>query len=294
MNAVVSVSNYLISPRKTLSFHPARQLKTWMCILLVAFLSCENRERPSEESETLPRETDTRTSYEGMIPIDEHNNLYVELSMLPSGPLGEGTYDIREFLDSGVSRKQISSFRGKYSTLYGENPDERLIQFHNSALAEGLKRTYLTPGFRANITDSRLNVLRTEPFRTTDLTVKVSGRNKLTVLDDYLNTVTIEGDFNLVRRTSRVFTLEGYFRHNGDSADFFEMNTAETWAVSKYGEYGKAIRQYHQLATKKFEFTYMKATGFSIQHTHRDGREIEALVIKKVLQMTASPGVEID
>lgn len=264
-------------------------MKQCMCLLLAVMFSCENGKRAPEESAIAAEENNTRISYEGRVPLDDSSSLYLELTMFPAVEPGEGRYDLKEFVEKGNTFRQSSSFEGRYSTLYGDSPEDRVVQFRNSAGNEGYKRTYIAPGFMGNITDSRLKMIRTEPFRTTDLAVRISPEKKLIILDDHLRPVSLESEFNLVRCTSKLFTLEGYFRHNGDSADFYEMNTREAWAVTKYGDYRKAIRQYHQLTSDKFEVTYLKAVGFSTSHTNKEGREIDALVIKKVLQMTAAP-----
>ena len=263
-------------------------MKNWICIVLVACLSCGKPTELKEESTILPEENDNSVLYEGRVPLDEGNNLYIELTMVPSARLGEGSYEMKEFAETDSTRDHTFTFAGQYSTLYGETLEQIVIQFHNSA-SKGYDRTYLTRGSKGKITDSNLKIIRTEPFRTTDLTVRIFDKDKLIVLDDRLNTISRESEFNLIRRTSKLFTIEGYLRHRGDSADFFEMNTGEICAVSKYGDYRKVIRQYHQLANRKFEMTYLKGVGFSIRHINKEGREIEALVIKKVLQMTASP-----
>jgi hypothetical protein len=263
-----------------------------MCLLLMVISSCGNRDRATEEFTISTEENNIRISYEGRVPLDDSSHLYIELTMWPAIEPGEGRYELAEFVETGNTFRQPLSFYGRYSTLYGDTPEGRVVQFRNSATNDGYQRTYVAPGFQGSITDSRLRMIRTEPFRTTDLTVRISPEKKLIVLDDQLRPVSLEREFNLVRRNSKLFTLEGYFRHNGDSADFLEMNTGETWPVTKYGDYRKAIRQYHQLTTKKFEMTYLKAVGFSTSHTNKQGREIEALVIKKVLQMTASPTLQ--
>lgn len=264
-------------------------MKQCTCLLLMVIYSCGNRDRATEEFTITTEENNTRISYEGRIPLDDSSHLYIELAMWPAIEPGEGRYELAEFLETRNTLRQPLSFHGKYSTLFGDTPEDRVVQFRNSAISDGYKRTYIAPGVRGNITDSRLRMIHTEPFRTTDLTVRISPEKKLIVLNDQLRAVTLEREFNLVRRNSKLFTLEGYFRHIGDSADFLEMNTGETWPVTKYGDYRKAIRQYHQLTSKKFEVTYLKAVGFYTSHTNKQGREIEALVIKKVLQMTASP-----
>jgi hypothetical protein len=263
-------------------------MKKGLYFILIAAFSCENQRKAPVESLAPAEANDIWTTYEGRVPLNDDTNLYIELSIQPADQFGEGSYELTESIEAENSLQKTPSFKGKYSTLLGETPEERLLQFHNSAHEKGFDRTYITHGFKGNVTDSRLRMLRTEPFRTTDLTVKGSGLNKLIVLDESLNAVSLERDHNLVKRTSRLFTVEGYFRHNGDSADFFEINTGESWAVSKYGDYRKAISQYHQLTQMKFQVTNMKAVGFSIRHIDRSGREVDALVIKKVLQMTTT------
>ena len=261
-------------------------MKNVIYCFLVVMVSCENRGKIGEEFPDAIEDRESWISYEGRVPLSENSSLYIEVSMRPSNSTGEGTYRLKEFVEGEHAASEPSSFTGNYSTLIGETPEDRIVQFHNSARSEGIKRTYKAPGFVGNITDSHLSMIHEEPFRTTDLTVKAQGKNKLIVLDDALQVVSSEPEDNLVRRTSRLFTVEGQFRHNGFSADFREINTGETWVVSKYGDYSTAIRQNHQLTTRKFEFTYMKAIGFSIRDTVSKGKERDALVIRKVIQMT--------
>lgn len=262
-------------------------MKKLSYVLLLTVLSCNHRSAVNEEFPRVSEENGGWITYEGRVPLNENGSLYLEVHMLPSSQTGEGLYQITEYLETGNSRSAETAYKGKYSTFYGDTPDEMIVQFYNSSRPDGLRRTYLTPGFRENLTDSDLKMIREEPFRTTDLILKTFGRNKLLVLDDHLQVASDDGEHNLVKRTSKPFTIEGYFRHNGDSADFREMNTGEKWAVSKYGEYHKAIREYHQLTQRKFDVTYLKGIGFSIRHTNRQGKDVEALVIKRVLQMTA-------
>jgi len=263
-------------------------MKPWLYFILLTMLACENRTKAPVGSFISPEENTQWITYEGRIPLTDEVNLYMELSIQPADQSGEGKYELSERLETDNSLGEPTSFEGKYSTLQGNTPDEVLFQLLNSARENGFDRTYITRGFQGSITDSHLRVRRTEPFRVTNLTVKTSGSNKLLVLDDQLNLIEQGNEYNLVRRASRLFTLEGYFRHNGDSADFREINTGERWPVSKYGDYRKAIRQYHQLTQTKFQVTYLKAVGFSIRHVDRSGHEVDALVIKKVLQMTTT------
>jgi hypothetical protein len=263
-------------------------MKKLLYVILLSMFSCENHKQTTETFPPSAEENRAWITYEGRIPLDESTNLYLEIRMVSSNQSGDGVYEMKEYLEAPNNVSSPTSYKGKYSTLHGETPEEMIVQFYNSSHPDGLRRTYLTPGFRGNLTDSQLKMIREEPFRTTDLTVKTLGKDKLLVLDDHLQAVSNESEHNLVKRTSKPFTMEGYFRHNGDSADFVEMNTGERWAVTKYGEYHKAIREYHQLTRKKFDVTYLKGIGFSIRHINRQGRDVEALVIKRVLQMTSA------
>ena len=264
-------------------------MKRIRCIILLAAFSCH----PERSSEPVfppePAPENAPLVFEGRVPLDEDVYLYIEVFMVPATERGEGSYTLREFLEEDASYTPLSSFKGNYSSLYGNNPGERVVQFLQSAREKGLKRRYLKAGFQGNYTDTQIQMIREEVFRKTDLTVRLQETNKLIVLDDNLQPVTLEGQFNLNRRTSGLFTVEGYFRHTGDTADFAEMNTGERWAVAKVGDYHKAIRQYYQLATDKFEVTYLKGVGYTIRHTDKEGKEIQALVFKKILQMTSSP-----
>lgn len=265
-------------------------MKKLICFLLIGLFSCQKEDNAAEHPASDKLESIRWTTYEGRVPLNEKTNLYMEVSLLPADRPGEGSFTLHEWLEVDFLHTPLSSFEGKYSTLYGETPAEAVIQFHNSAQATGLKRTYLTRQM-GNLSASSMRVIREELFRDTDLAVKIQGDNKLIVLDGNSVPVTLDAQFNLTKRTSKLFTLEGYFRHNGDTAEFYEMNTHERWAVSKLGAYYHAIRQYHLLTKAKFEVTYLKATGFSVRQTNKARQEIDALVLKRVLQMTASPNL---
>lgn len=257
-----------------------------VCCALLATSSCQHPDRADAAMSATDDASEEWVTYEGKVPLDEESNLYLELSLRLSGETGEGLFKLREFLEDENGRDAISSFKGRYFTLVGETPEERILQLGNTSHDEPLTRRYTIR--RSRGTGSRTIMIREEPFRQSDLVLKIQGREKLLVLDKQLAPVSTDRDHNLVRRTSGIFTLEGYFRHNGDSADFYEINTGEVWAVTKLGDYYKAIRQYHQLTERKFEVTYMKAIGFSINHVNKQGVRTEALVIRKVLQMTST------
>ena len=250
--------------------------------ILIAAFSCENSRNPRGELPFSPKENLSWFAYEGRVPLDEKRHLYLELSISGAAQTGEGSFHLEEFLEEDSKRSAVASSNGSYSTLFGANPDERILQFHNTGHTQPLTRKYLIQGFKGN------RKIREEPFRGSDLAVRSEGNNKLIVLNKDLQPVSLDREHNLIKRASRIFTIEGYFRHNGDSADFYELNTGDACPVTKLGDYHTAIRQYYQLTERKFEVTYMKGIGFSISHTDERGRQIEALVVKKVLQMTST------
>lgn len=276
------------SEGKTSGSLPHSSMKKLSYLILIGVFSCQV-DKGQDHLPPVEQQDAEWMTYEGRVPLDEQTNLFIELSIQPSGIAGEGRYQMEEFMEVNNHYTPLSSFTGNYSTLYGESPDEMAVQFHNSAQPEGVRRTYLAPGFKGEFTNSQIKMIREEPFRQTDLVVKNSGNNTLVILDNDLKPITANPGFNLTKRSSPLFTVEGYFRHNGDTADFLEMNTGQAWAVSKLGDYEQAIRQYHQLAHDKFEVTYLKGIGFSIRHINKEGVEGDALVLKKVLQMTSSP-----
>lgn len=124
-------------------------------------------------------------------------------------------------------------------------------------------------------------------FRKTDLTLQSYGNNKLLILDNDSNPVTTDAEYNLTRRRSTLFTVEGYFVYQDDRANFFETNTKENFTVSKLGAFYDACRQYHQLTEKKSEPIYLKAVGFLISDPNADGDETESLVLKRIVQTSS-------
>jgi hypothetical protein len=110
----------------------------------------------------------------------------------------------------------------------------------------------------------------------------------LSVMTTFSEPVSRDANHYIHKRSSDMFTIEGYFRHTGDSADFYEMNTEKRWAVSKAGAYIPAIQQYHQLSEEKFEPVYLKGVGYSINRPDESGKKIQALVIKRLLQMSSA------
>jgi hypothetical protein len=265
-------------------------MKKNLIFFILTALSCHTEKKPGQK---FPLD-DTATgwaTYEGRVPLGDRRNLYLEVSMLPSTLMGEGYFRLSESLEEGDLKVILSEAKGQYTTLYDGDSDDLIIHFHNSAQATGVKRSYLSTTRSTYLTDANMKVIREEFFRKTDLILKTEGKNKLVVLDERLNPLTLDSPYNLVKRISTLFTAEGYFRHSGDTAIFLEMNTGEKWAVSKLGAYEQATRQYHQLVKGKWEVTYLKAVGYCVSQFDASKKENNALVLKTILQMTSSPTI---
>lgn len=248
----------------------------YLFVILCVLSACGDSKR-SEEEFPVKSASDWIT-YEGRVPLDEENNLYLEVSMLPGNP-GEGYYKLEEFLETPASTDKTLSFKGTYAT-FSTPSGEIEIHFHNSSYPRGLKRRYTSPDGKR---------LREEDYRVHDLILRKDGDFRLIALDNSNEPISSDENHNLSKRTSNVFTVEGKFAHVGDSSVFYEVNTKQTWSVSKQGAYELATRQYHQLANSKNEGIYLKGTGFSVRQIDGRGRSKESLVFKDVITMSSNP-----
>jgi hypothetical protein len=253
------------------------QLVLLFCMLM---LSCNSR-KPIDNIPEPVNEVDW-THYEGRVPLDDKRSLYLEVALLSGTMAGEGIYRLQETLEEENGRNQLSELTGSYST-HSDDDQQLIVQLHNSALTEGVRRTYITNNGKT---------LREEILRNTDLHLRREGDRTLVVLNYRMEPVSLEHNDNLIKRSSRIFTIEGYFRHTVDSAVFFEVNTKERWAVSKRGAYDQAAREYHMLVREKFDSVFLKAIGYSIRQINRKGKEVEALVLKRILQTTSPPVID--
>lgn len=115
-----------------------------------------------------------------------------------------------------------------------------------------------------------------------DLTFRIPNDHELILVDE-----DFEGTTPSQKLTQRydLFTVEGYFTITSDTTDFFEKNTMQYCPVSPLGTYRDAVSKYHTLAREKYEGVYIRALGYSVIHIGRNGKEQEALVFKRILQM---------
>jgi hypothetical protein len=126
-------------------------------------------------------------------------------------------------------------------------------------------------------------------FGRENLYLKSDSEHHLIFVDESLKEKSHK--YLLTRRASQLFTVEGYFTVYDDTTDFFERNTRKEWPVAQLAEYYEAVKKYDHLAKEKFEGVYLKALAYSVRHLTKEGKEIDALVFKKILEMdsTADP-----
>jgi hypothetical protein len=247
--------------------------------VIIVCVGCNDLKKSDEEFPV--KSTTDWITYEGRIPINENDYLYLELSMLPGNP-GEGLYRLQESLRTPAGTDNVGSFKGSY-TSFAKPGGQIEIHFQNSSYPTGIRRT-------SKSADGKR--IREEEYRVRDLVLLKEGDHKMIALDNANEPISLDEDDNLCKRTSTIFTVEGTFAHVGDSAAFYEVNTERVWPVSKQGEYALAIRQYYELADLKNEGVYLKGTGFSIERLSSNGGKKETLVLKKIISMSKTQTTE--
>jgi hypothetical protein len=245
----------------------------YLVLLLLTLASCNAAE--NRTSDTGQNFADSPEFYEGRVPIDEQSYLYCEVSLYPSVITGEGKYDLKESIE-GATSVHTEEMSGSYSSVT-DKEGSAIITLHGSARTAHLVRVYTTVSGK----------IRTENFRDTDLTFVRNRNERLIVLDRYSRPVSLSYRHNLVKRTSDIFTIEGYFRHKEDTAEFYEMNTQTKWPIAKMGAFMDAAQQYYSITSRKNEPIYLKGTGFVVELVNAENKRVRALVFKKILQTTS-------
>jgi len=238
---------------------------------------CEQKPDAPDDSENSIASSEW-VVYDGEVPLDESRTLAIVLSLKQGTNVSEGEYQLTEFEKKENMQAELGKSKGTYAASFDTDTQAWIIRLQGAALENGVKRIYRpNPG-----------TIREEIFRTRDLTLKKEDDDRLMVLDADEEPVSTEPGFNLIKRTSGLFTAEGYFVYKGNTAEFYEMNTHEKWTVSKRGAFYEAANQYHQLAKEKFESLYLKAVAFSIHSDAKKGNN-RMLVFKRIIQTSSSP-----
>jgi hypothetical protein len=246
-------------------------MKTLVIVLAAAVFSCS---RPQPVSEPYPNyliEEENWIVYEGTLPASYGTDVHVELSLFPGSPGLDSRYQMSEYPDT-VWPKEYERWiksAGRYIMLY--SPKGPIIHITD--------RNFITA-------ISMRGELQIPEYGKENLYLKSEGEHELVFVDENLKEKNRE--YVLIRRSSPLFTIEGYFSVYNDTTDFYERNTQKEWSVAHLGAYDEAVKKHNYLAKEKFEGVYLKALAYTVRHLARDGKEIHALVFKKILHMDST------
>lgn len=253
----------------------------FFCVLLY---SCGKEPVPADAFNVLPSQL---RQFEGRVSLGTDELLRYEIDFIEGDITGEGIYKMKESLETPNGLELLQEITGQYTSAfgYGDQQDAVIIRLHHSSLPDGVKRV-----FKAN---PSTRIITEEVFRKKDLTLGKINEFTLMVLDNRLQPVSDDADHFLYRKTSRPFTVEGYFVHLGNNLSFHELNTDEDMDVAKLGEYETALKNYYQLRIEKSEKLYLKGVGYTTVVTDaKTGKQKEMLVLKKIIQMQSSAVAE--
>jgi hypothetical protein len=243
--------------------------------LLLLLFCCQTEDKEAVVLPTIYEDEPDWVVYEGIIPLESGEEINIELSLLRGSPGLESDYKLNEWNAAHNMYVMHRSSSNKYTTLRGSNPDELIIQLHESRVNQEL---FLGKGSPAQLEKK----MRESFKRTTELFFKTKG-NELVLVDKYFREVDAK-KYSLIRR-SKTFTIEGYITFVNDTSEFFEMNTRETWALAGRAMFPKARSTYYSLAKEKFEGIYLKGLAYSVQHQSSSGKSIDALVLRNIYEM---------
>jgi len=213
---------------------------------------------------------DEWATYEGRWLIND-GIIRFELS-LKTGSFGmDSYYKLRESFESDSLASGALS-EGTYSSQYGLKNNELGITLHD-----------LTPFGKG-----MLRYKKSQNKGTPDEMFFITrGNEELLPCDANFNPITTDWRYTLHKR-SKLFTVEGYFTFEQDSAEFFERNTFERWKIGELGEFDKLKAMYNQHAMEKYEGIYLRALAYSVLDTASQ-REKNALVIKRIKDVGNDP-----
>jgi hypothetical protein len=255
-----------------IQFEKAMLLMNALLIVFAgAVFSCS---RPQPVSEPYPNhliKDEDWIVYEGTLPSSYGFDVHVELSLFPGSPGLDARYQMIEYRKTASPAEYngwIQS-RGRYILL--SSPEAQIIHITDRSFVKAL---YMRGEFSM------------PEIGKENLYLKGDGEHQLILLDDKFKKWS--DNYILTRRTSPLFTVEGYFSVYNDTTDFFERNTGTEWAVAELAEYEEAVKNYSYLFKEKFEGVYLKALAYTVHHRSKGGKEIDALVFKKILHMDST------
>lgn len=247
-------------------------MKTLLILLALAAFSCFRRQPVTELYPNYHIEEEDWIVYEGTLPSSYGPDVHVELSLFPGAPGLDSRYQMTESYPNTVSPKEYGGWIrsvGRYIVL--PSPDGHIIHISDRRFITSLSMT---------------GEVRMPDFGRENLYLKSDNEHHLIFIDESLNEKSHK--YLLTRRASPLFTVEGYFSVYNDTTDFFERNTGKEWSVSELAEYDEAVKNYGYLSKEKFEGVYLKALAYTVRHLNHEGKEIDALVFKKILHMDST------
>jgi hypothetical protein len=238
-------------------------------ILILIIAACTSQSKSEGKPFPVLTVTDDEwATYEGSW-LAPDGAIKFELS-LKSGAVGyDSYYKLYEHFESDRMASGNSSY-GVYSTEYDLINKEVRIRLQN--LGQYKKGIYLR---HANSDGEE------------EMFFVSRGKDELLPCDNIYKPVTEDKRYTLHKR-SRLFTVEGYFSFEQDSAFFFERKTMERWNVAMLGEFDEMKRQYFQKASQPFEGVYVKALTYSVSDS-TSLNEQGALVLKRIADIGNDP-----
>lgn len=251
-------------------------MKALLILLAAVIFSCS---RPQPVSQSYPNyliKEEDWIVYEGTLPSSYGPEVHVELSLFPGPPGLDSRYMMVEYPDT--IRQPTKEFEGwvgssgRYMVLSSSQDQIIHISDRTFVRAISMKGDFPRPEFGKE-----------------NLYLKSEGEDELVLVDENLKEKN--HNYVLTRRSSPLFTVEGYFSLYDGTTDFYEKNTRKVWSVAQLAEYDKAVKKYKYLAKQKFEGVYLKALSYTVRDLTQDGKEINLLVFKKILHMDSTTQV---
>jgi hypothetical protein len=242
-----------------------------LTIILSLPVSCRDSEKQDLPNNNFDTELNlSAVSYEGDILFDSGKYLHLVVDLFPSDDT-EGEFQVTEYVrfNDIAASKQLK--RGLYN-IYHDGDKRTVMILQSSTLAHTLRRTSLTKEGR----------IRIENFRDNDLTFLLR-EDHLELLDGDEKISNNPEDF-LYKRTTPEFTIEGYLMYFHDTAWIYETNTGIQWPLTKLGTFYQVARERNTLAKKKYDTTYLKATGYCIESVVGKNERRNVLVLKRIIQ----------
>jgi len=219
-------------------------------------------------------------TFEGNIIAEDGDTIEVELALKESSPGITSAYRLNGIV---VTQHYTSGWQsgGQYEVV-------ALDSGHFGIHILGSKSGHVASSgafFTRNIDRMRKVPSKPNDYALSDFYFVTSGDGQLAQSDEDFN-LPENGEFQVIHKRSRLFTIEGYVTVEPDSSmKFFERNTFENWQVAHLGMYEAVKEQYKNLAREPWEGIYVRALAYSVSDSTDEVSQRGALVVKKLIVM---------